>query len=233
MARKTVRPGKKRRSAAQRAATARMLAANRARRGGSAKSSSPRRKNRKHRARSSAVSRTVSRVYSKARRRVSRARRTYSRAPASVKGAVQMLTDAAVMGAGAVGVDIVMGQVAKFLPTGWNTPVDATGVNYKYVAAKVGVALGVGMLGSRFLGGKLGGMAMKAAQGSLVVQTAALLESMVPTGSVPLGFASTSGTRPAMGAVNTLPSNVQMLGRTSSLGAPPVYQQGKYRSPMG
>lgn len=226
--RRTFKPRKKGRSAAQKAATRRMLAANKG-----ARSSAPKRR-RKRRSTARAARRvtsSVKRVTSRARRSVRRARRSFSLG-GSGGSAVSMLSNAAMMGVGAVGVDIAMGQVAKFLPTGWDTPIDAGGINYKYYAAKAAVALGIGIGGRRYLGGKLGDFAMKAAQGSLAVMTYNLAESFLPAGTT-LGFSA-----PYRGPVGAIaaPSNVSRMpignGR-QSMGAPPVYNQTAYRGPVG
>lgn len=143
------------RSAAQRAATARMLAAR--------FGANPRRRARRS-------SRRV------ARRSGHRVRRHFS---SIAPGAMSMLKNAGLMGAGAVVVDVGMGYVGKVLPAA-ASPVNADGTtNWMYFAAKAGLALGIGIYGRRVLPG---GFAGKAAEGALAVMAYQIVRGLVPSG---------------------------------------------------
>jgi len=159
---KARKAGKRRgRSAAQRAATARMLAANRSRRGGS--------------------HRSYARNPSKRRRSVARrgARRGARRASVSASGAIGMLKDAGVMGAGAVAVDVGMGYLGRVLPSA-ASPVNADGTtNWLYFTAKTGLAIGLGTYGRRFLPG---GWGPKMGEGALAVLAYQIMRGLVPSG---------------------------------------------------
>lgn len=225
--RKTVRPRKKARSAAQRAATKRMLAANRARRGG--RTTTPKRP-RRTRARAASASaparrRSPSRKRSVARsapRRASRRRSSGMRLGGSgglVNQSIALIKDGAVMGAGALGVDMVMGQVNKVLPAGWDTPLDADGTpNFKNAAVKAAVSVGIGYFGARYLPASMRGLALKAATGALSIQAYNLIKGSIPSEFLPLG-----GQQRLSGAPrNTLMIPAGAPGNSGSLGMAPL-----------
>ncbi len=168
---------RKARSPAQRAATRRMIAAN--------KSHAPRRSRRRravavranpvvHRRRRSMARRT--------RRNPISARRAFSSMRSS--GAMSMLKTGAIAGVGAVAVDLLFAQVARFLPASMVTAGNADGsANYLYFAAKAATALGVGIFGAKVLPRSF---AQAAAVGSLTIMAYQLARSMVPA-SLTLG----------------------------------------------
>lgn len=175
--RRKVRRNPKRRTAAQKAATARMLAANRARSGG---------RKRKAKRRSAPVASSAPRRVSRrsARRSARRVSRRFGSAMRS-SGIVGSLKSGLVGGAGAVGVDIIMGQVAPMLPASMQTPVDAQtgGLSYGYVAAKAAIALALGHFGKRIAPR----YAERAAEGALTVLAYGVLRPMVPA-SMTMGY---------------------------------------------
>lgn len=129
---------------------------------------------------------------------------------ASMGSITRSIGNAAVGAAGAVAVDVAMGQAGRFLPASVMARYNAAGgINPMYYVAKGGLALAVGILGAKFLPGKMKGIAAKAAEGSLTVQGYEVLRAMVPA-SVMLGFYS-----PAR--ITSLPSNG--MGRMGRVGA--------------
>lgn len=227
--RRSFKPRKKARSAAQKAATKRMLAANR---GARSASSKPRKTRKKRRSVKRSASRALSRVTSSVKRVSRRAsRRRGLSLGGTGSSAVAMLSNAAMQGVGAIGIDIGMGQLAKVLPTGWDSPIDAGGVNYKYYAVKAGFAIGVGLLGRRYVGGKIGEFAMKAAQGSLAVMAYNLGESMLPAGTT-LGFSPAYRNPSGSGQFNPRQPRLASVQTGQPLGAPPTYAPSAYRGPV-
>lgn len=175
--RKRARKGRKARSPAQRAATARMLAANRSKRAGPARK-------RRSRRRASVVSaaparrsrRSAAKVGRRSRRRSSSLRGLMS---GSGSGALSMVKSGAIGGAGAVANDILFGLAGKVLPAGWVSPQNADGsTNYMAFAAKAGTAIALGMFGKKVMPGAL---AAKMADGALTVLAYQLMRPMVPT----------------------------------------------------
>lgn len=162
-ARKTA--SRKRRSPAQRAATARMLAANRSRSG-------------------------VARNPARRRRRATsyrrnpigaRRRRSFSTGGVSATGVMGYVKDGAMMGVGAVAVDIIFGQVNRFLPANMATPVDTTGAtNWLYFVAKAGVAIGIGIFGRKSSFRKY---TDAAAGGAMAIMAYQIARSMLPAGT--------------------------------------------------
>lgn len=149
---------KKRRSAAQRRATAKLVAMNRARKGRKARRSNP-----APRSYGPAVSRR-----SRARRRnpvaAFRRRRAGRRSnPISMTGIMGPIKEAAIQGAGAVAMDMAFGFVNRYLPA-----------SLQRVPGQVGVGDAVKMLATVMLGralrGPTKGISMKAATGALTVQ---------------------------------------------------------------
>lgn len=160
----------KRRSAAQRAATARMLAANRSRR----HASNPKRKrSRKYRANPAAPA-TLHR-----RRSV----RSYA-SGAARSNSVQLLKTGAIGGAGALGVDVIFGYMGSVLPASAASRINADGTtNLLYYAAKGATAVALGVFGKRIMPAAL---AEKLAAGSLTVMSYDLMKGLLPA-SIPVG----------------------------------------------
>ena len=177
---------RKHRSAAQRAATARMLAANRARRRGRshpmAAHSNPRK--RRH-----------------ARRSIRRAVRRFHRNPLrlpSMGGMTGMLKSGVIGGAGAVLVDVGMGYASRVLPASMATPNNADGsANWAYVGVKTALALALGTAGRKLP--MIGKFAGQMAEGSLSVLAYQILRPMVPA-AISLGYLNPAPTmRPRAG----------------------------------
>lgn len=97
-------------------------------------------------------------------------------------GYIDMLKNAAIGGAGAIAVDLTMGQINKFLPSSLQS---VPGVIDLGTATKVVITAALGKL----LNGPTRGLSMKMAQGSLVVQAHAIMAQLLP-GSMTLGYAS-------------------------------------------
>jgi len=168
------RRGKRRRSAAQRAATRKMLAANRSR-----FHSNPRkrRKSIKRRAKSAVAS---------VRRSVRRARRSVSSGRSIGNGFVGLLKNGALMGAGAVTADVGMGLIAKFAPsaTMLTSRINTDGtINYGYYATKGLLIYGMSKYGTRVTR-----HANTMAAGALAVMGYELIRSFMPADIVPLGY---------------------------------------------
>ena len=165
---------KARRTAAQRAATRKMIAANRAR-------NPARRRRRKN---------PVSLAANPAPRRARRRRNPISlgavrrrrRNPSMLGGSYMApLRDALVQGAGAVAFDVAHAQLARFLPASLQPVPGSVGLGD---AAKAVITL---MLG-RALRGPTRGMSMRAASGALTVQAHGLIKSFVPA-TLTMGYA--------------------------------------------
>lgn len=176
------RHSRRHRSAAQRAATARLLAFNRARRGGG---SAPRRRRRSSHAASMSVN-------PRRRRRSRSFRRNPSRAASSMRrmfsgsGVGGMLQNGAIMGGGAVAVDIAMGYASSMLPATMVSPVNTDGTaNWGYFGAKTALALAIGMFGRKLP--VVGKYAPQMAEGALAVMAYQLMRPMVPA-SIALGY---------------------------------------------
>lgn len=106
-----------------------------------------------------------------------RARRSFGGFRAS--GAISLLKAGFVGGAGAVLVDVGMGQVRGFLPASMSAPMDANGgPNYGYYAAKAGLAIALGLYGSRLP--VIGRYAGSMSEGALTVLAYQFLRPMVP-----------------------------------------------------
>lgn len=178
-------PRKKKRSAAQRAATAKMIAANRASKRGRRKSAV------------ATVSAAPKRKYRRSTvRRATRAARRYSRRAGAMLrgfntgGIVPMVKNAGIGAAGAIGVDIAYGAASKFLPDSVKSPMAADGgMNYAYYAAKGALAIGVGMIAGKVVSPSI---ASKMAEGSLTVTLHDAMKALIPADSVPMGYASSA-----------------------------------------
>ena len=172
---------KRRRSAAQRAATARLVAHNRARRSTSV------RKVTRHRRRSTSVARYAPNPSRKIRSNIMRHRR---RNPATRTGGgmslgfttgklIEATKTAAVAAGGALAVDYAYGFVKTYLPVSMQSPVDSTGAMQPlYYLGKGLVAVALGVFGAKAIGGKT---ATKMAEGSLIVTMYAALRNLLPT----------------------------------------------------
>jgi hypothetical protein len=204
----------KRRSAAQRAATKRLVAYNKARKA-NPKRRAHRRKHhavraanpiRRHRRRARA-SNPVKRHYRRrknpihfasAMRKHHRRRR---RNPVSVSGIKDLLMTGAIGAGGALTVDLAMGTlIAKFAPANLVTRQNADGsVNFLYYLTKGAVAIGIGMFGKRFLGSTAETMAT----GAMVANLYDLFRTIMPA-SIPLGYVNAGypAGRPLGGNVN-------------------------------
>ena len=171
------------RSAAQKAATARMLAANRRKRTGASKRPA------------AARAYAANPVKRRKRRAVTatprRATRRYKRNPIGLpkmNGLIAMLTDAAISGGGALAVDLAMGKVAPHLPASIGGKYDTDGsINYTYAAVKIAFAVAIGSFLPKALPGKFKKYAEKAALGSLTVQAYDIAKHMLPA-TMTLGY---------------------------------------------
>lgn len=219
------------RSAAQRRATARMLAANRARRSNPV--GARRRRPARRRNPVAAVGGPVSAARRVARRPARRSnpigrRRRHARRRnpiglGSSSQYVRMIKDGLIGGAGALGMDVAMGYITPYLPASLQRTPGQIGVG-DAVKAVITVALG------KLLDRPTKGMSMTAARGSLVVQSHALLATLLPSSltlgavgySVPANVASMSNrigpNRRALNAY-TGPGMTPLLNRYTSAGA--------------
>lgn len=153
------RKSRKPRTAAQRAATAKMLAANRAR-----KNPAKRRK-----ARTASAAKPVIRYRTRARKNPARrrARRNPISGGLNMRSIVAQLKNAGIGAAGAIGVDVGFGFVQSYLPEAVQAPVDAAGnMNPAYYAAKGATAIVAGLLAKRLIGSA---RAAQMVEGSLTV----------------------------------------------------------------
>jgi len=198
------RRGTKRRTAAQKAATARMVAANRARR--STRMSNPKRRTKRrvtHHA--SPVQRVQSRVRHHKRRR-NPSLRHGSAGSLGFTGhkLMEAAKNAGIAAGGALVVDYAYGFIKGYLPASVQTPVDSTGaINPLYYLAKGLAAVGLGVLGAKAVGART---ASKMAEGSLVVTAYAALRNLMPaTIASGMGYY-----QPAATDTPNLPGNVNM-----------------------
>lgn len=107
-----------------------------------------------------------------------RSRRSFS-SGFSRSGAMALLKTGVVGGAGAVLVDVAMGQAVPFLPASMATPKDATGaVNYGYYGVKAALAIALGTYGKRLP--VVGKYADEMAAGAMTVLAYGFLRPMVP-----------------------------------------------------
>lgn len=184
---------RKTRSAAQKRATAKMLAANRSKRRASPKrkrsvvalatNPAPRR-----RRRTATVKHTAKR----------RARRNPISASLSIRSITAQLKNAGIGAAGALGVDVAYGFASGYLPDMIKAPVDAAGApNYAYYAAKGLLAIGIGMAAKKVVGAN---RAAQLVEGSLTVTAHDLMKTIVAKNfaGVTLGYASPGRTLPYM-----------------------------------
>jgi hypothetical protein len=210
MAKKTGR--KAHRSAAQRRATAKLVALNRRGRVG---------RNPAKRRRPARRANPVAHSYA-APRRARRARRSNPTArrrrrnPISMgmggSSVLSMLKGAAVGGAGAVAMDVAIGQINKFLPA---SLLGQPNVIDQGDAVKAGLTILLGKL----LAKPTRGYSLKAANASLLVQAYNLIGTFVPA-SLPLGYYSPG---PVVNATPRVGPNVRRMANT----------MGQYTGPGG
>jgi hypothetical protein len=192
------------RSAAQRAATRRLVAMNRSRRRARRRNPAP-----------AAV------VAMNPRRRRRMARRTNPvrmirrrRNPAMLGGfsfrtVVSAMQDALIQGGGAVAMDLLHGQINRFLPAMLQRTPGSVGLG-DVVKASITVLIGTA------LRGPTRGLSMKAATGSLTVQAYDIVKNLLPS-TMQLGY-MTPGVV-TQGRANVGP-NRGMIGRYTAPGAP-------------
>lgn len=206
------RKSRKARSPAQRAATARMLAANRARKGPARKARRSRRARR-----SVAVVSTVRRVARRARRSLT-ARRSVSPSLRNMGGSVIGLAKAGAIGAGgALAADVVQGFANGFLPASMATKTNADGSpNYLNYAVKAGLTVAIAGLAGRVVSRST---AAQMATGSFTVMAyellrplaASVLPASMPLGWYAPGMTFKAGVKPGMGV-----GQYQRLGQYQS-----------------
>lgn len=198
-------PGKRKagRSAAQRRATAKMIAANRARRGRS-HNPAPRKGRRAGRRPNPVI----------AYRRRGRIRNPVNLT--RINTYLMPIKDAAVMGAGAVAMDVLFGYINPMLPASVRRVPGSVGVG-DAVKALLTVAIG------QLLSGATRGLSRKAAMGSLVVQMRDIAVTFLPP-TVQVGFV-TSG-RVIPGYTGRVNSNMVGSGRVGQ------YTGGPGQSPL-
>lgn len=116
-------------------------------------------------------------------RRVTRRRNPIGLGSVSLNGIMAVAKEAAVMGAGAVAMDVAYGHVQKYLPASLQA-----GPNQATVGAAVKAVLTVAA--GQMLSRSTGGLSRKAALGALTVQMRDLVSGMLPAGTVAgLGYA--------------------------------------------
>ncbi len=141
-----------------------------------------------------------------------------------------MLKGAAVGGAGAIAMDVAMGQIAKFLPASMMKTPGKVGL---YDVVKIGATV---MLG-KFLSKPTRGLSLKMAQGSLVVQARDIIAQFVPTGSMPLGYYSPAAISQMSQRIGpngigkyTRPGATPLLGQYTAPGRTPLLNGARGRS---
>ncbi len=164
--------GRKHRTAAQRAATRRMLAANRARRGGRSVAVNPRRRRRAVRT----IHHTRVIRSNPKRRSVRRGARRGMNLGGMKAGAFALLKAGAIGAGGALTVDVAMGFVNGYLPATMNTKLNADGsVNYLNYAVKGALAIGLAHFGKRVVSAET---ANRMATGSFTVMAYEIMRPM-------------------------------------------------------
>lgn len=174
------------RTAAQRRATARLVAMNRARRANPKRRKTARRRNPVAAplapvALSAARRRRRRNPLARMTRRTRRRRNPAMLGGGLMRGLVPMMTDALVQGGGAVAFDVIHGQLARFLPPMLQRTPGQVGVGD---AVK---AVGTVIVG-RLLNGPTRGLSMRAAKGALTVQAYDLVRTFVPA-NLTMGYA--------------------------------------------
>lgn len=208
--RRKARRNPAKRTAAQRAATRRMIAANRAR-------SNPRRRRRNPVAPTSAIvamnprRRRMSRRRSNPIRMIRRRRNPAMLGGFSFRSVIGAMQEALIQGGGAVAMDLLHGQINRFLPEMLRRTPGQVGLG-DVVKASITVLVGTA------LRGPTRGLSMKAATGSLTVQAYDIVKNLLPS-TMQLGY-MTPGVI-TQGAANVGP-NRGMVGRYTQPGATPL-----------
>lgn len=201
--RRKARKSRKHRTAAQRAATARLVAMNRSRRGGHKRRAVHHRRRVAHRsaARPIVIHSNPRKAARRTSRRSSSARRSMSGFGNSLMGYLK--TGAAGAG-GALVVDAGYGFLASMLPASMQSKVDPAtgGVNYMYYVGKGALATAVGAFGGKIMPPRV---AHAMAAGSFVVMMYELIRPMVAQAfpTVNLGWFNPAPTQNAVGAYGT------------------------------
>lgn len=95
---------------------------------------------------------------------------------------------AAVGAGGALAVDAIMGQAARFLPPSLSARYTAAGgMNIGYYGTKLAIALALGIGGAKFAPGRFKATAARMAEGSLTVQAYEIGRALLPA-AVTLGY---------------------------------------------
>ena len=217
-ARKAKSNPRRARTAAQKAATARMLAANRA------KSPSRRRARRGS---------AVATVRSQARRAVRRASSAMGGVSMHNMGgsAMSLIKGGAIGAGGALGVDLAMGFLNPMLPASFAAKLNADGSpNYLNYAAKGAVAMAVGVLGAKVM---RPAMARELAAGSFTVMAYELLRPLavnVLPASMSLGWMSPGRImgQPGMARYDSAAG----MGRLGKMGAYQAVTEANNAAPM-
>lgn len=162
------------RSAAQRRATAKLVAMSRRRRRNPAPAAAPLAMNPRRRRKMARRSNPI--------RMIRRARRSNPAMRFSTAGLMAAVQQALVQGAGAVAFDIVHGQVQRFLPASLVPTPGSIGIGD---AVKAALTVFIGSA----LRGPTRGLSVKAATGALTVQAHSLIKTFVPS-TLPLGYAA-------------------------------------------
>lgn len=145
------------------------------------------------------------------------------------KSLMSMLTDAAIGGAGALTMDVLMGQINGFLPASFQTSPSTVGLGD---AVKAGITALLGQALSK----TTKGLSRKMAMGALTVQAAEIMASLLPA-SMTVGYLSPArivngqariGPNRGVGAYMR-PGVTPMLSRAGALGA---YLPAGARTPM-
>lgn len=226
------RTSRKPRSAAQKAATRRMLSANRSRRGVKRRTSHKRHSSYatnpapRRRRRSSLVARHV---------KHHRRRRNPISLRGMTGGITAMLKSAALGAGGAIVTDVAYGYVKGYLPAMVQSPVAADGsIQYSYYAAKGAAAVGLGMLLRKVIGAQKAG---RMVEGSLTVTLHGLAQALVATSlpSVGMGkYISGYALNPGRSAGGTLPPSASpmAIARQPSQMGQYISGQGSSTNPM-
>jgi hypothetical protein len=188
-------------SAAQRANWARFAAMAR-RKSASGRARNPIKAHKRRR-----VARRRNPIISYARRRSARRRNPTGRSMGgglmNFRSYITPIKDAAVMGAGAVAVDMAFGYVNRYLPVSMQVVPGAVGAG-DAVKAVLTVALG------KLLSGPTRGLSQKAAMGSLVVQMRDITMKVLPASVTGMGFYNPG---------RVVPSSVRVTGNTRAISA--------------
>lgn len=222
------RKSRKPASAAQRRARAAFAAAARA------QSLNPRRRKARRRnpvavgAPVRAARRVARRASNPVHRRRTHRRRRNPISLGSSSAYVRMIKDGLIGGAGALGVDVAMGYITPYLPASLQRTPGSVGVG-DAVKAVITIALG------KLLDKPTKGVSMMAARGALVVQSHALLATMLPS-TMTLGYSVPANVLPMSNRIGpnrralnayTAPGQTPLLNRYTSAGGPSPLLSGR------